>query len=215
MNRILSIQLMTLGFWLVCFSSALCGCGAEEEMFFSYEEEMQQESTDSAETDLHAFEDELQEYGVSAGKNAVGEIVVYVCGAVRNPGVFVLPEGSRVNDVLQAAGGFAEDASVTDVNLAQRLADEDMIYIPTMEEAKAGELAKESIQAVSENSLININTADIYTLCRLPGIGESKARDIVTYREENGTFQNKEDIMQVSGIKENLYRNICDLISVK
>ena len=88
---------------------------------------------------------------------------------------------------------------------------EALTYIPAdLRKGVAGEP-----QTTEDTQLININTADIYNLCRLPGIGESKARDIVTYREKNGTFREKEDIMKVTGIKESLYQRISDLISVK
>lgn len=168
--------------------------------------------------------------GVKTGKEDC--IQVYVCGAVNTPGVYALPSGSRVNDAVEAAGGFTEHAAVTSINLAQKLADEQMIYIFTLEELKQAKeaggtetltyipadlrkgVAGES-RTTEEPQLININTADIYSLCRLPGIGESKARDIVTYREKNGTFRKKEDIMKVTGIKESLYQRISDLISVK
>ena len=136
-------------------------------------------------------------------------IVVYVCGAVEEPGVFSLPKDSRAKDALDAAGGFSENAAVSSVNLAARLKDEEMICVLTLEEQAQEDSAREG------SSLININTADINTLCNLPGIGESRARDIVLYRKENGAFQIKEDIMKVTGIKESLYKKICDLIIVK
>ena len=146
-------------------------------------------------------------------------IVVYLCGAVKNPGVYTLKSGSRINDALEAAGGFTFDASEASVNLAAKLADADMIYIPTVEETEReeslGEAGSPDRGQASTDSLVNINTADMYELCGLPGIGESKARDIITYREKNGAFQKKEDIMKVSGIKMSLYEKICDLISVK
>ena len=144
-----------------------------------------------------------------------GEILVYICGAVKEPGVIALPEGSRMNDAVLAAGGFSEDAAVTGVNLAAKLQDEQMIVILTEEEWKVREEAADEDISGKGDSTVNLNTADVSDLCSLPGIGESKAREIITYREKNGAFRKKEDVMQVTGIKENLYRRICDLISVK
>lgn len=135
-------------------------------------------------------------------------IYVYVCGAVNCPGVVELPEGSRAEAALKAAGGFREDAGTDYVNLAARVGDGEKLYFPTVEEKT--EFSEES----GENALININTADEETLCTLPGIGISKARDILRYREENGPFESCEDIMNVPGIKTNVYGKIKDGIRV-
>lgn len=151
---------------------------------------------------------------VSTEETAAGEpqeICVYICGAVEAPGVVLLPEGSRAVDAVAAAGGLTEDAAETSVNLAQRLEDSQMLYIPTEAEAAADE----AMHREEEAGLININTADAETLCTLPGIGETRANAIIAYREQNGPFSSVEDIMQVSGIKENLYGQFCDRITVK
>lgn len=137
------------------------------------------------------------------------EIFVYVCGAVREPGVVRLAEDSRAADALAVAGGFREDAAQDAVNLAARLTDGEKLYFPTVEEAAA--------QASEDTStgLVNINTADKEALCSLPGIGEAKAEDILRYREENGSFGSCEDIMLVPGIKTSVYNRIKEKITVK
>ena len=137
------------------------------------------------------------------------EIFVYVCGAVKEPGVVRLAEDSRAADALAVAGGFREDAAQDAVNLAARLTDGEKLYFPTVEEAVA--------QASEDAStgLVNINTADKETLRRLPGIGEAKAEDILHYREENGSFGSCEDIMLVPGIKTSVYNKIKEKITVK
>ena len=137
------------------------------------------------------------------------EIFVYVCGAVKEPGVVRLAEDSRAADALAVAGGFREDAAQDAVNLAARLTDGEKLYFPTVEEAVA--------QASEDAStgLVNINTADKETLCGLPGIGEAKAEDILHYREENGSFGSCEDIMLVPGIKTSVYNKIKEKITVK
>lgn len=138
-------------------------------------------------------------------------IQVYVCGAVLSPGVVTIPEGSRVEAALEAAGGLTEEAAVGRVNLADWVTDGQMLYFPTEEEATQ----RRSEEAAREKGLVNINTADVQELCTLPGIGESRATDIIAYREKNGGFANCEDIMQVTGIKESIYEKIRDKIIVK
>lgn len=138
-------------------------------------------------------------------------IYVHVCGAVNEPGVVLLPEGSRGQDALEAAGGFAPGAAVDAVNLAEPLTDGVKLYFPTLEEAEDWQ---ESEQA-RESGLVNINTADVAQLCTLPGIGEARAKAIIAYRETNGNFKDIEDIMKVSGIKDSAFGKIRDRITVK
>lgn len=138
------------------------------------------------------------------------EICVYVCGEVNYPGVYSLPPDSRVNDALNAAGGFTQEADRSYVNLAARVSDGDRLYFPGVAEAAQEKAAEEALKA----GLVNINTADEELLCTLPGIGSSRAQDIISYREDNGAFESKEDIMKVSGIKESAYSKICDKITV-
>ena len=138
-------------------------------------------------------------------------IRVYVCGAVSNPGVVEIPQGSRVEDALAAAGGFGADAGREAVNLADWVSDGQKVYFP-----REGEAAEESAaQSQAASGLVNINTADAAQLCTLPGIGESRARDIISYREANGSFESCEDIMKVPGIKTAAYEKIRDKITVK
>ncbi len=138
-------------------------------------------------------------------------IYVHVCGAVKNPGVVMLPEGSRGQDALEAAGGFAEDAAKEAVNLAAVLSDGMRLYFPTPEEA----LETESEAQDRDAGLVDINTAGVELLCTLPGIGETRAGAIVAYREEHGDFGSTEEIMRVSGIKEGAFNKIRNLITVK
>lgn len=138
-------------------------------------------------------------------------ICVYVCGAVVAPGVYEIPEESRVIDALQAAGGFAQDAGLEAVNLAARVKDGEQLYFPTEAEAEESRQAGEA----EANGLVNINTADLSRLMTLPGIGESRAQDIIAYREKYGEFEEKEDLKKVPGIKENMYAKLCDKIVVQ
>ena len=158
------------------------------------------------------------------------EFYVHVCGAVANPGVYILPEGSRVVDAVMAAGGATADASGEALNQALAVTDGMQIYVPTTEEAEQSQdwLHTGETSAQTGNSSgspastgtdsggkVNINTADVTTLCTLPGIGESRAASIVAYREEHGGFSSIEDIMKVSGIKDAAFGKIKDKICVK
>lgn len=138
-------------------------------------------------------------------------ICVYVCGAVNSPGVVELPEGSRADDALQAAGGFSADAKTDYVNLAAKLEDGEKLYFPTVSEAEEWEYESYAEQM----GLVDINTADVAQLMTLPGIGEARAKDIIAYREEHGAFRKKEDLKNVSGIKENMYKKLEEKIVVQ
>ncbi len=147
--------------------------------------------------------------GGISGSASAPVIYVHVCGAVREPGVVELPEGSRGQEALEAAGGFAEDAAREAVNLAEVLADGMQLYFPTQEEYAGPVVWGES------GGKVNINTADAELLCTLPGIGEAKAEAIVSYRNVNGAFKSTEDIMLVPGIKDSAYSKMKDLITAR
>ncbi len=135
-------------------------------------------------------------------------ICVHVCGQVCRPGVVMLPEGSRAWEAVEAAGGLAGEAWEAAVNLAAVLGDGEKLYIPAIGEAVVKEVCE------TDGGLVNLNTADAGRLQTLPGIGESRAADILSYREKNGIFRSAEEIMQVPGIKESTYEKIRDLITV-
>ena len=162
-------------------------------------------------------------------------IVVYVCGAVKNPGVYELLDTARINDAVNAAGGFSDEADETYVNLAAPLSDGVKLKIPTLEETmvsiKETETSGAAPQALPESydkepaldgenaseqegGLININTASVEELKSIPGIGEKTAGRIVEYRDKNGKFGKIEDIMKISGIKDKLFSKIKDKITV-
>jgi competence protein ComEA len=122
-----------------------------------------------------------------------------------------VPEGSRAEEALRLVGGMTAEADPFYVNLAETVTDGQKLYFPTLEEA---ETLEAEVKATAEG-LVNINTASAEELCALPGIGASRAADIVRYREQNGAFQTKEDIMKVSGIKQNAYDKLCDKITVQ
>ncbi len=168
-------------------------------------------------TEESSVQEEVTEYEASGTKMAgmtpkEQPVVVHVCGAVVNPGVYELPPQSRIVDAVDMAGGLREDADGSYVNLAGIPADGEQIYIPTREESVV--LRQEEEQTGATFAKVNINTADKALLCTLPGIGATRASDIIAYRQEHGNFSAIEDIMQVNGIKEGSFQKIKELIVV-
>jgi len=143
-----------------------------------------------------------------------GKIGVYVVGAVLNPGVYFLPQGSRVADALEAAGGATEEADLVRVNLAKRVYDEEEIYVPRLGEENPPLLSPLGSSGGQAGGKININTATAAELETLPGIGPVLAQRIVDYRKANGPFATIEDIKNVSGIGEGIFEEIKELIFV-
>ena len=150
-------------------------------------------------------------------ENMVREIVVHICGAVCNPGVFFLEEGQRVYHAIEMAGGLREDADGDYVNQALLLEDGMKIVIPTTEEVERMQGDFQALEAAvdeKKSDKVNLNTADETMLCTLPGIGSSRAQSIIAYRTKNGAFKKIEDVMKVSGIKEAAFEKIKDFITV-
>ena len=139
-------------------------------------------------------------------------VVVHVDGAVAAPGVYVLPEGSRANDAVAAAGGIVEGADTSGVNLAAPVSDGEKIHVPLEGEAAAMTSAPSGEGAA--DGPVNINLAGIDELDELPGVGEATARAIVEDREKNGPFSTPEDLMRVSGIGEKKFERLAGLICV-
>lgn len=191
-----------------CIWIMLClmlgGCGSQTEAYL----ETVQEDTVKEPSQEEASEEDI-----------TGEpILVYVCGEVVSPGVYELQGGMRICDAVDAAGGFTEEASRDYWNLAEPLTDGQMLYFPTVEEAKerqesAGQEVS-SATGTSSDSRININTADAEELQKIPGVGASRAESILAYRRENGNFACIEDIMKVSGIKNALFEKMKDYITI-
>lgn len=217
----------------------LCGCaGKEEDMFLFEERTEEEESAAFAPVLARQNEDEglLAETGQTPDEpDAGGETadatdkgcIVHICGAVQSPGVYELPEGSRVMDAVEAGGGFLPEADQDACNLAALVLDGCQIYIMTQEESAAGEregltagiqgqepLNGLDSQNAAENGKVNLNTADAERLKTLPGIGDSKAAAIIAFREEYGRFQRIEDVMKVSGIKQAAFEKMKDKITV-
>ena len=136
-------------------------------------------------------------------------IWIYISGYVMNPGVYYLPYGSRMFEAVEMAGGLCEDAVTDSLNLAMVLEDGQHVSVP----GPPGNEQDAALPAVSDNGLININTASADELKTLPGIGDTKASAIIEYRQHSA-FIYIEDIMNVPGIKENSFEKIKDRITV-
>ena len=129
----------------------------------------------------------------------------------------MLPAGSRYQTALEAAGGFSEEADRSFLNLAAVVADGERILVPTQEEAvqlREAESLHASEEQEASDGRIDLNTADKAALMTLPGIGEAKAEAILLYRQENGEFQDIEEIMKVPGIKQGAFDKIKARIKV-
>jgi len=142
-------------------------------------------------------------------------LYVYVCGQVEKPGVYELLAGSRLFEAIEKAGGVTTEAQEAALNLAEQVTDGAKIYVPSKEEVAKGE-AKHAFEAetVQEDGIVSINKATEADLMTLPGIGASKAADIISFREANGGFKSLEELMQVPGIKEGTFNKIKDKIQL-
>lgn len=144
---------------------------------------------------------------------------VYINGAVQNPAVYEMSTNSILDDLVQVAGGFTEDANAIGVNLALPLQNGMQVFIPSITETAAAlPPVVSELAPVSENdsvsTLVNINIANEAELDILPGIGPSTAQKIIQFREANGPFQTKEELMLVSGIGEAKFQQVESMITV-
>lgn len=182
----------------------LGGCAGK-----SYLEETTESSDGSQETDM------VQENKEEASPKEDACLYVQVCGAVVSPGVYRLPEGSRIFEAIALAGGLREDAGDRSLNQAAILSDGQQIYVPTEEEEALGLLSSDGTMTSDPSGKVNINTATEAELMTLSGIGAGKAKAIISYREEHGSFAEPSDLKKVSGIGDGTYEKIVDDISVR
>ena len=187
--------------------------------------------------DIEIESDIVKENTIEEKEEIKEEIIKYhidIKGAINNPGVYELSSDLTVNDAIKIAGGLTKDADTSVINLAKKITDEMVIIIYTKEEVKKSNIVDTVIKVVEkecvcpnikndgclnteiddtisnkENSeLININTANEEELQNIKGIGASKAKSIIEYRNENGNFKSIEDIKNVEGIGDTLYETI-------
>ena len=142
-------------------------------------------------------------------------ITVDVKGAVKAPGIYDLPVGSRVNDAVQKAGGLTEQADSKSLNLAQKVSDEALVYVP----AKGEEVASEktgsgTASSTSKEKKVNINKASLEELKQVKGLGGKRAQDIIDHRETNGKFKSVDELKKVSGIGAKTIEKLKEYVTV-
>jgi competence protein ComEA len=157
--------------------------------------------------------------GVPATASSASEMAIYVCGAVKNPGVYMFAPGKRVVDAIARAGGALADADIEQINLAQPLNDAMKVIVPRKGQVLAIETAtspdstalggghhrhsrggSRGAHKLTAGQTLDVNTASSEELVQLPGVGPSLAQRIVDYRLANGPFQTVDDLQNVPGI---------------
>ncbi|EID22309.1 comEA protein [Streptococcus mitis SK616] len=142
-------------------------------------------------------------------------ITVDVKGAVKAPGIYDLPVGSRVNDAVQKAGGLTEQADSKSLNLAQKVSDEALVYVPTKgEEVASQQTTSGTASSTSKEKKINLNKASLEELKQVKGLGGKRAQDIIDHRETNGKFKSVDELKKVSGIGAKTIEKLKDYVTV-
>ena len=172
-------------------------------------------------------ETNLQAEVAAVSKNSVSEkdvkeepleqdlITVDVKGAVKSPGIYDLPVGSRVNDAVQKAGGLTEQADSKVLNLAQKVSDEALVYVPTKGEELASQQAGSgTTSSTSKEKKVNLNKASLEELKQVKGLGGKRAQDIIDHRETNGKFKSVDELKKVSGIGAKTIEKLKDYVTV-
>lgn len=164
----------------------------------------------------------IKDTSVVEEKESIKEkIIVDIKGEVNSPGTYEMNENDRIIDVIEKSGGLTKTASVDNINLSEKVKDEMVIIIPSINEEKEVEIKQEkkTNYVITKNNeptdkKISINTASIQTLMSINGVGEKKAAAIVEYRTKNGPFKSIEDIMNVSGIGQSTFDKIKEYIKI-
>jgi len=138
-------------------------------------------------------------------KDVISKVGIHIKGEVAAPGYYEFGYGGRVKDAILAAGGETENANLAEINMARLLCDGEEIIIPSVTDQSLD----------SYKGPININTADLYILCKIDGIGESIANNIIAYRQKNGPFKSLDDLKKVDGIGDSKFNRIKDKITIQ
>lgn len=161
-------------------------------------------------------------------------LIVDIKGAVQNPNVYEVKEGTRIFELIELAGGLSKSAYTKNINLSKKVTDEMVVYIFTEEEFQkkitcpsknetSTEITKEILdhesiilegEITEEKDKINLNKANLEQLLKVPGIGETKAKSIIEYRNQNGEFHSVEELKEISGIKDGTYEKIKDYFTI-
>ncbi|GIO22064.1 helix-hairpin-helix domain-containing protein [Oceanobacillus sp. J11TS1] len=156
---------------------------------------------------------ETTSLGEESPKENQQAAVVDIKGEVMQPGVYEMEKGDRIQDIVERAGGFTENADLLQVNLAQIVQDEMVVLIPAVGQ-EADNASDSSLEAQANDHKIKINTATSEELVQLPGIGPAKAEAIIEHRDNHGVFQQAEDLLEISGIGEKTLENLVEHIQV-
>lgn len=140
-------------------------------------------------------------------------LMIHVAGAVQNPGVYELPLHAITADAIQAAGGADERANLDRVNLAASLKDNQQVFVPNTSDTTDPGDTTPSASVTFSSEKINVNTANVSDLDRLPGIGPALAEEIIKHRESSGIFHEAADLLDVTGIGPAKLEKISGLIS--
>ena len=219
------INLLKGVLWGTLIVVFVCGCGNSTAQFVEKDTELLETLVENKDSGENEFSDESEQLENKDSDRTEGSfqtdevlIYVYVCGAVECPGVYALPEGSRVCDAFAIAGGLRPDALSTYWNQARLLEDGEKLYVPTTEEAESGvdfaQDEKRKDDDESSSKKININTASLQELMTIPGIGQAKASAIIKYRQEHGSFSSIEEVKKVEGIKDGVYAKMKEYIDI-
>ena len=141
-------------------------------------------------------------------------ITVDVKGAVKSPGIYDLPVGSRVNDAVQKAGGLTDQADSKSLNLAQKVSDEALVYVPTKGEEASQQSGSGATSSTSKEKKVNLNKASLEELKQVKGLGGKRAQDIIDHREANGKFKSVDELKKVSGIGAKTIEKLKDYVTV-
>ncbi len=141
----------------------------------------------------------------TAGSSAETQKIVgiHIKGEVTSPGYYELEYGSRIKDAITVSGGFTNKADSNAINLAEKLKDGEEIVIPAT--AVSGK----------KSNLVNLNTADLFTLCSLDGVGETTAAQIINYRTKHGKFRSVSELKNIDGIGNSKYNTLKDKVTVE
>lgn len=145
------------------------------------------------------------------------KVTVYIQGEVKKPGVYSLKSGSIIEDLVKASGGYTENANTSsNVNLAKKLKDEDYVFIEKKPDVTGINSSTKNIQeVVKNNDKININTASLEELDKVPGIGPTTAQKIIDYRTKNGQFSSIEDLKKLGGIGDKTISKFRDKVDIR
>lgn len=168
----------------------------------------------------------IESVDANESEEVINDVSVDIKGLVVNPGVYNIKSDSRIIDVIELAGGLKEGANTEQINLSKKVTDEMVIVIYSNEEVEsmkkndsynnidnANYIDEYKINNTSDGK-VSINTSTLEELMTLKGIGKSKAEAIIKYRNTIGLFNSIEEIMNVSGIGESIYKKIKDNIKL-